>query len=352
MIRVTQPHIPDRKNFYQYLDRALDEKYLSNFGPLFDELTERLCEYFQIQNLLLVTNATLGLEMSFSLLSKPEGSAITSPFSFRATATALKRANKEIIFNDIDPVTLNWEPKAEINQKATLIAPVHIYGIPSRVTGTEEKYNVPVVYDGAHTFNSWLNGRHLLSYGDSSVISFHSTKLYHCGEGGGVAFKDESAFLEVKDRVNFGLKYSGSRPATNAKISELHCALGLSVLDEIEQILEKRHFLKTIYDEYLQRNCDGLPFTLIETSRALAYYPLLFSALEYAEIFVNEMRNQGIECRQYFDTSLNTVFSDQQCIVSESIAGRIVCLPFHTNLDKEVALLILEKTEKITRAFS
>jgi dTDP-4-amino-4,6-dideoxygalactose transaminase len=273
------------------------------------------------------------------MLSRPGGEALTTPYSFKATSSALERAQKKLIFHDIEARTLQWRPPQNISKNVNLIAPVHIYGIPSNTI--HKAYDIPVIYDSSHAFNCWLNGRHILSFGDASVISFHSTKLFHTCEGGGIVFKEHSAYLEAKDRVSFGLKRNDHKIATNAKMSELHCAMGLAVLNDIHIILEKRQLVKDRYDTYLKNRKYAQKIEIFDTFNYLAYYPIMFESRLHADSFITYMNSHRIECRQYFNLSLNQIYSKQICEYSEKVAGSIVCLPFHTNLsDEEIDFII------------
>ena len=56
MIPVTKPYIPSRKIFDQYIDNIFETRILSNNGPLLQELTERLRNFLDVENILIVNN--------------------------------------------------------------------------------------------------------------------------------------------------------------------------------------------------------------------------------------------------------------------------------------------------------
>ena len=61
MITVTRPYFPERENFDRYVDSIFEGRWLTNHGPLEQELTRRLETYLGVENLLLVSNGTLAL---------------------------------------------------------------------------------------------------------------------------------------------------------------------------------------------------------------------------------------------------------------------------------------------------
>src|SRR5690554_1452104 len=109
MIPVTKPYFPSREKLNQYIDGIYERQWLTNNGQLVQELTERLEDYLGVENLLLVSNGTLALQIAYRALgisdsnpdAKPE--AVTTPFSFIATASSLKWEGVQPVFADIDP---------------------------------------------------------------------------------------------------------------------------------------------------------------------------------------------------------------------------------------------------------
>lgn len=117
MIPVTKPYLPSREKLDKYIDGIYEREWLTNNGPLVQELTKRLEEYLGVENLLLVSNGTLALQIAYRALGINEAfndksaEAITTPFSFVATSSSLKWEGVEPIFADIDPDTWCLDPK-------------------------------------------------------------------------------------------------------------------------------------------------------------------------------------------------------------------------------------------------
>jgi Predicted pyridoxal phosphate-dependent enzyme apparently involved in regulation of cell wall biogenesis len=109
MIPVTKPYLPNRDKLKRYIDDIYERNWLTNNGPLVQDLTQRLEDYLGVENLLLVSNGTLALQIAYRALGVSESNAgtqieaITTPFSFIATASSLKWEGVQPIFADIDP---------------------------------------------------------------------------------------------------------------------------------------------------------------------------------------------------------------------------------------------------------
>src|SRR5699024_2023761 len=99
---------PSREKLNQYIDGIYERNWLTNNGPLVQQLTERLERYLGVENLLLVSNGTLALQIAYRALGITNSDhskiaeAITTPFTFIATASSLKWEGIEPIFADID----------------------------------------------------------------------------------------------------------------------------------------------------------------------------------------------------------------------------------------------------------
>ena len=60
-IFVTQPYLPDLKDFIPYLEQIWDNKTLTNGGPFHQELETALCAHLGVKHISLFSNGTLAL---------------------------------------------------------------------------------------------------------------------------------------------------------------------------------------------------------------------------------------------------------------------------------------------------
>lgn len=348
MIPVTKPYLPNREKLNQYIDGIYERNWLTNNGPLVQQLTERLENYLGIENLLLVSNGTLALQVAYRALcitnSKQSSisEAITTPFTFIATTSSLKWEGIEPIFSDINANTWCLDP-ARIEDKITantkVIVPVHVFGNACDVEAIDtiaQKYNLKVVYDAAHAFGVTFKGKSLLSYGDAATLSFHATKLFHSIEGGAIVFKHKEDLERAKKIINFGINGPDSieEIGINAKMNEFQAAMGLCVLDELESNLASRAEIWKTYAKALGSHYQ-LQKINPEVQYNYAYFPMVFNTAENATQVIGKLKENGIVARRYFYPSLDTVdyfkIKEYQPI-SRNIASRILCLPLYNEL--------------------
>src|SRR5690606_3692742 len=170
MIPVTKPFLPPQEEYEKYLSGIWQRQWLTNMGPLANDLELKLKEFLRIKHLLFVTNGTVALQMAIKALEL-KGDIITTPFSFVATTSSIVWEGCNPIFVEIDDKTLNIDAdkiEEAITDKTTAILATHVYGNPCEVDKIEviaKKHNLKVIYDAAHAFGVKINGRSIFEYG-------------------------------------------------------------------------------------------------------------------------------------------------------------------------------------------
>lgn len=351
MILITKPFLPPQTAYQKYLDGIWERQWLTNMGPLANELEVRLQSHLGLNQVpLFVTNGTIALQMAIKTLEL-KGEIITTPFSFVATASSIVWEGCRPVFADIDEHTLNIDPEkieAAITPQTSAILATHVYGNPCDVDTIQNianKHGLKVIYDGAHAFGVAVNGRSVFGHGDISTCSLHATKLYHSGEGGLIFCGDGALWQKLKYTRNFG--FSGSETfaelGINGKNSEFHAAMGLVNLDYIKTIHEKRKMLSETYDELLADADIRKPLWHKKASLNYAYYPVIFESEAQMLSCMNLLMEKDIQTRRYFYPSLAKALpylENTEMPVTEDIAKRVLCLPLYYDLSKEEAALI------------
>lgn len=337
-IALNSPVAPDLQKLTSYLKQVNDSGWYTNFGPLHQKLTERLQDYLGVNNLLLVSNGTVALQVACKALEV--NNVITTPFSFVATTSSLLWQNITTQFCDIDERTYNLSPKhAELalQQEPAIngIVATHVYGNPCDVSAFKalsRRYNTKVIYDAAHAFGIKVNDESVLNSGDASTLSFHATKVFHTVEGGAIVFKRKEDFEKAKKLINFGLENGVITDiGINAKLNEYQCAVGLTILDNIDQIVTHRAELFKAYKQGLQ-DVVSMPQWHSESNLNGAYFPICLNNTQNFKLVCSELDSFNIQYRPYFKPSLDLAFPEIKsngANVSQKIAQHILCLPLH-----------------------
>lgn len=359
MIPVNKPYLPAFEKYTKYLERVYEKAWLTNNGPLVQELKIRLEDYLGVKNLLPVANGTLAMQLAYKVFNL-KGNAVTTPFTFIATSSSLAWEGITPKFADIDPQTYNLCPVNVVNaidEETNAIVPVHVYGNPCDIEAFErlgKQHNVKIIYDAAHAFGVKVNGNSVLKYGDASTLSFHATKVFHSVEGGAVIFKNSDDYERALLMTNFGIDSKSMNivdSGINTKMSEVHAAMGLAVLDDIDNILSHRVRLFQLYASQLS-GVAIVPKWHDEASLNGAYMPVMFQDANTTTKVLDGLKVSGIFARRYFTPSINRVNGygmayNTMCPVSEHGANITLCLPLYTSLTEQDVAFICGEVKKI-----
>jgi dTDP-4-amino-4,6-dideoxygalactose transaminase len=345
MIPVTKPFLPPIEEYERYVRDIWKRNWLTNNGPLVNELELKLKDHLDVKHLLFVTNGTIALQLAIKALGL-KGKIITTPFSYVATTSSLVWEGCEPVFADIDPRTGNLDPnKIEdmISPTTSAILATHVYGNPcdmETIADIAKRKNLKVIYDGAHAFGVRHKHHSVFNHGDISTCSFHATKLYHTIEGGAVVTQDPELLKRMAYLRNFG--HDGperfAQLGINGKNSEFHAAMGLVNLKYVDQIIEHRKELCGHYDSFLTQFQAKKPFISPKVTYNHAYYPLFFNDESLLTKVVDVLSQNWIYPRRYFYPSLEDlpyVQRAENCPMADAIAKRALCLPLYDSLTKE-----------------
>jgi len=248
------------------------------------ELEAKLHDYLGLENLLVCSNGTVVLQMALKALNITK-EVITTPFSYVATTNAILWEGCKPVFVDIRADTFcidETKIEAAITEDTQAIMATHVYGFPCAVEVIENianKYGLKVIYDGAHAFGCKYKGKSLLYFGDISTCSFHATKIFHTVEGGLLVCRDKEIFKRLYLYRQFGHVYDDYHSiGINAKLSEVHAAMGLCVLQKITDIIEDRKRIYNRYDRLLNRSFLAAVFSDTEFVYNYSYYPIMFAS--------------------------------------------------------------------------
>lgn len=353
MINVTKPYLPNIETYKKYIDEIWQSGQLTNNGQFCIRLEKEICNYLAVPNSIYVNNGTTALQFAIKTLGNGNGEIITTPFSYVATTNSILWQGYEPVFcdiNDSDYCIDASKIEDKINDNTIAILATHVFGNPCDVEVIEKiakKYNIKVIYDGAHAFGTTYKNKSLLEYGDISICSFHATKLFHTVEGGCIIANDKSLIDKIVLYRQFGhIGDTYLSIGINGKNSELHAAMGLCILPEINNIIKRRREISKIYDAELSFSLKRA-YKNKSTNYNYAYYPIKLEDENQLNKVLASLNKENIFPRRYFYPSLNNLpyLKDNiLCPVSDHIAKTILCLPLYFDLDtfdvKNIAKII------------
>jgi dTDP-4-amino-4,6-dideoxygalactose transaminase len=257
IVHVGSPNLGSRSALDKYLNEIYDRNWVTNNGPLVQDLESRIANYHEVKHCVAMTNGTIALEIAIRALEL-SGEVIVPSYTFIATAHALHWQAITPVFADIDPATHNLDPTAVrrmITPNTTGIIGVHLWG---RCAPVEElqaianEFDLKLLFDAAHAFGCSRNGTMVGRFGSCEVLSFHATKFFSTCEGGAVLTNDDTLAEKMRLMRNFGFAGLDNviHPGTNGKMNEISAAMGLVNFESLDQITQVN---REKYEHYCER---------------------------------------------------------------------------------------------------
>ncbi|MFC1461300.1 DegT/DnrJ/EryC1/StrS family aminotransferase [Verrucomicrobiota bacterium] len=163
-----------------------------SLGNNVQAVEKKAAQMLRAKHALFVTNATAGFEIAYKFAGLKPGDEVIAPsITFIATIAYPLSIGAKVVLADIDPRTVNMDPKdvaRKITRRTKVIIPVHIGGYPvdmAPIMRLAKKHGITVIEDGAHAFGAVYNGKMIGAIGHFGSFSFHEVKnITSLGEGG------------------------------------------------------------------------------------------------------------------------------------------------------------------------
>jgi dTDP-4-amino-4,6-dideoxygalactose transaminase len=250
---LVRPTIEDPAATARRLESILRSGVLTNASAV-RELEAAVCEHTGAGHAIAVSSCTAGLMLTYQALGVGGGGRVLLPsFTFAASAHAAVWAGADVDFIEVTRTrasadVADLEARLQEGGPVAAISATHVYGHPAEVEAIDElgaRSGVPVVYDAAHALGSRRAERPIGGFGTAEVFSLSPTKVVVAGEGGVVTTGDPSLAEEIRLGRDYGNPgdYDCRFPGLNARMSELHAAVAIRSLAEVERHVDRRNEL-------------------------------------------------------------------------------------------------------------
>ena len=344
-LHVGRPNITDRDDFLRRMVEVLDNQWLTNNGPMVQELERRIAMSLGVRHCVATCNGTTALEIAIRALGL-KGEVILPSWTFIATAHALSWQGITPVFADIDPGTHAIDPAAVrrlITPRTTGILGVHLWGRAAPVDELQaiaDEHGLKLMFDAAHAFGSTYKGQPIGSNGACEAFSFHATKAFNTMEGGAITTNDDELAETARLMRNFGFKGYDNVvcPGINGKMVEACAAMGLSNLDGFDGVVAANRRSYAAYREALS-GVPGIAVLDYDTAERSNYHYVVVEvdqrcAASRDEI-VAALHAENVLARKYFWPGCHRMqpYGDaptregQALAQTEAVADKIIVLP-------------------------
>ncbi|WP_203292325.1 aminotransferase class I/II-fold pyridoxal phosphate-dependent enzyme [Maricaulis parjimensis] len=361
---VNRPVAVNKQGFLSRFDEIWDARWFTNDGPMVQELEHELAKYLGVGHCVLASNGTAAMGLLIDALGLG-GKVVLPAFTFVSTAHLLALRRMEPVFCDIYPDghDLSVEHCQELlSDETSAVIATHIWGRPAKIESLQalcDEAGIPLIFDAAHAFGTRHGERMIGRFGRAEVFSFHATKLFHTFEGGAVTTECSELAERLRQLRNFGFTEYDQVDCigTNAKMSEVHAAMGLANLESIESIMMGTRDVYEAYERGL-RSIEGLtlarPRSKAETNNY--YVPVLVDEAKFGvtrDKLVSVLHSENVLVRRYFYPGSHRLAPYKAIVgdmislpVTDFVSERIMVLPGGASLtveDVEAVCSLLER---------
>jgi dTDP-4-amino-4,6-dideoxygalactose transaminase len=363
---VIKPFLPSKKDLYSIIDEIYSSRILSNNGCFSQKFEEKLSEYLNVKHVLLVSSATIGLQLLIKALDI-KNEVIMPSFTFIATAHSATWEGCTPVFADIEPKFCTIDVSTlerHITEKTSAVIGVHLFGNSCEIDELDnfcKKYDLKLIFDAAQALGSRYKGSRLGKFGNAEVFSLHATKIINSLEGGFITTEDTGLYKKLVLMRNFGFSSYDKVDCVgiNAKMNELSAAIGLKSLETLEENISKN---KQNYELYnlLLKDVPGIRMLNMQRPECdNNYHSCQIFIEDDFELSRDELYKilwkENIIARRYYypgchqqEPYKRSEISYDYLKVSNEVAQKSLCLPSFSNLKEED---IKKITQIIHKAF-
>ena len=327
-----------------------------SLGPMIERFESMVAERVGAPYAAAVSSGTAGLHLLCRIAGLgPGDEAITSPFSFVASANCFLLEGATPVFADVDPRTLNLDPaavEAAITPRTKAVVAVDIFGYPCALDELRaicEKHALLLIDDACEALGAEYKGAPLGSHGPSAVFAFYPNKQVATGEGGVVTTHSEDEWRMLRSLRNQGRSYEGGRwfhhpfLGLNYRWTDVQAAIGVAQLEKLDEILALRAAAADRYAELLA-DVDGVDVPLADDDEHVrswfVYVVTLAEGVDRSAVAAR-LGDAGIEAGEYLPCihlqpymRERFGFGEGLCPVAEDVSRRTIALPFFPQIDR------------------
>ena len=194
---------------------------------------------------------------------------LVQSFTFCASSHPITYLGATPVFVDSERETWNMDPElleeaikdriAKTGRKPKAIIPVALYGMPyqiDRIMEIANRYEIPVIEDGAEGFGSDFKGQALGTFGEYGVLSFNGNKMITTSGGGALICPDSEKAREIlwyatQARESYPY-YQHEAIGYNYRMSNICAGIGRGQMTIVDEHIAHHRHVQALYENLLK----------------------------------------------------------------------------------------------------
>jgi perosamine synthetase len=347
VIHIASPDLSGNEKLY--VNECLDSTWISSAGHFIGDFERAFASLCGSKHAVATNNGTTAIHLILAALNIGPGDEVIVPvLTYIATANAVRYCGAEPVFVDVEPDTMNMDPRlfeAAITDRTRAVIPVDLYGHPAdmvAITRIAERHGIHVVEDSAEAHGAEISGERVGSFGLATAFSFFGNKILTTGEGGAVTTDDDVLAARLRLLRGQGMdlerRYWFTDVGFNYRMTNIAAAIGLAQLERFEDSLTRRDLIAKQYDDLLGDEPGlQLPSERPEVRRVNWLYTVTIGGLsvERRDGLIDDLTKDGIETRPVFHPLHHLppyLQPDRSYPVAERLGATGISLPTHLGL--------------------
>lgn len=356
-------------NEWQYVKECLNTNWVSSAGPFVERFEKEIAGYVGVPHAVATVSGTAALHVALLLAGiKPGDEVLVPALTFIATANAVRYCGGVPIFMDSEPQSWAMDPekvadfltrecevkRGRVVNRATgrtvrTLLPVHLYGHPADLDpllGLCDQFPLTLVEDAAEALGAKYKGRRVGAHGLAGCLSFNGNKIITTGGGGMILTNDEGLARRARSLTTQareeGPEFVHREVGFNYRLSNIHAALGVAQLEQLDGFIEAKRKTARVYTEAVGRLGGTEP--LGEAPWAFStfwMYSVLLDPSQHGDVrrLIAAANEGGIEVRPlWYPLHRQPVFAGCQAYrieVADRLYARGVSLPCSVGITPE-----------------
>lgn len=296
----------------QYLNKTIDDGFVSTFGPYISEFEKRFAAYLHTKKAVSTQSGTMAIHIALHELGVGKGDEVIVPaLTFVATVNPVIYVGAKPVFVDVDAKTWNIEPKdieKNVTKKTKAIIPVHLYGNPcnmDEILKIAKEKNLYVIEDAAESLGAKYKAKYTGTFGDLGCFSFNGNKIITTGGGGMLVGKNKKRLEHIKFLVNQARdeskEYYYPEIGFNYRMTNIEAALGLAQMKRLDEFLAKKRKFNAIYKKEL-KSMESIRFQKAYEGSESSYWfsCILFEKNIDIPRLQKKLKERGVPTRRVF----------------------------------------------------
>ncbi len=357
MIPISKPVIGQAEK--RAVLEVLDSGMLAQ-GPRTARFEEKFAAVCGVKHAIATSSGTTALHVALLAHGIGEGDeVITTPFTFIASVNSVIYVGARPVFVDVEQDTFNINPaliEAAVTPRTKAILPVHLYGYPcdmDAILDIARRHNLAVIEDAAQAVGAEHKGRRAGSFG-TGCFSLYATKNVMCGEGGMITTDDETLAQHCRMLRSHGMqrRYYHDMLGYNFRMSDVHAAIGLAQLDQLDEFTARRRANAAYLDAHIVSV--ATPKVRQGYGHVWHQYTIRMDKGRDRDAAVKRLNDAGVGTGIFYPVPANKQahlvamgLGDVSLPVAERLANEVISLPVHPQLSQADLETIVAEVNKL-----